>query len=111
MKKIEKIGIKEGVVWVIVILSVFLLIRYGTGRNQSLRDNREYIYAVITDFGQNPRGRGVFFRYKFFVDEKKYTGRGSTFYGEFSIGDTVVIVFDRTNPNNNRTPRDLERVW
>lgn len=46
--------------------------------------------------------------YKFFVNEQEFHGSGKHYPKDdtFSIGDTVIIVYDRLNPDNSKTYRD-----
>lgn len=76
-------------------------------KDQSLDENLEYSNAVIVKFYLGMRARHRL-DYKFFVEKKEYTGSG-TYYptsDTFSVGDTIVIVYDKTNPDNNMSERD-----
>jgi len=94
---------------VLIVLFTFFVLRNSYIERQSLRNNKEYAYAVITDFRRGTRGSHRL-EYKFFVGERRYNGSG-VHHPEIdmvSVGDTIVIVFDRKNPENNATLRDLE---
>ncbi|WP_147336338.1 DUF3592 domain-containing protein [Bacteroides oleiciplenus] len=85
------------------------LIFGGVAKRNSLNKSVEYTDAVIVDFSSGPRMR-CYLDYKFFVNGKAYHGSGK-YYSKsdtLSIGDTVVVVYDRTNPNNNKVYRDYK---
>jgi len=97
-------------VGVVVIFAVYATI-YGIRQHKSLTENIEYTSAVIEDFSFGMRGRS-YMDYFFFVNGVKYQGRGAHFPASdtFVIGDTIVVIYDRTNPNNSKTERDYERA-
>ena len=88
--------------WIFVF---YLLI--GTIHNKhSLDKNRVRSKAIVDDFFSIRYTD--FFGYHFWVDGKEYQGSG-WYYPEsdtLSVGDTVIIYYDSTNPNNK-----LEREY
>lgn len=111
----KKLSTQDKILWIItivIILSTFFLFRSGFIKNQSLRENKECSQAIITDFSTGVRGRH-YLEYKFFVDEKEYFGSGRYFprTDMVYLGDTIPIVYDRTNPKNNKTLRSFESIW
>ena len=90
-----------------IILCVFLLYT-DIQKEKSLRANFEYTHAVILSFSSGPRGR-YYLDYNYFVNGIKYQGSGKHYPKSdiLSIGDTIVVVFDKTNPVNSRPERDF----
>ena len=87
-----------------LICHSIVAIRY----KKALARNSEYTNAVIFDFSET---REAYLKYVFFINETKYKGSGFHYPNSdiLSIGDSIVIVYDRTNPTNNMTKRDFER--
>lgn len=84
---------------VLFVLSVTI---WQTNRNISLDKNLKYGKAVITEFGLS--GKGLhYLNYEFVVDGKKYQGSGVHYphTDTLSIGDTIEIFYDETDPENN----------
>jgi hypothetical protein len=91
----------------ILVLLMILLSVYGWGKRTSLKENLEFTETVISSFSSGPGGR-YYLDYKFYVDEKLFQGSGKHYRRSdtLSIGDTILIVYDKTNPNNNKPYRD-----
>ena len=108
MKTIKKDILLYSFSFILVIYFGYLIFVKVVERN-SLDKNVEYVDAVIVDFSSGPRMRS-YLDYKFFVKEKVYYGSGKHYHisDTLSIGDTVVVVYDRMNPNNNKTYRDYK---
>ncbi|WP_291586313.1 DUF3592 domain-containing protein [Bacteroides sp.] len=108
MKTIKKDILLYSFSFILVIYFGYLIFVKVVERN-SLDKNVEYVDAVIVDFSSGPRMRS-YLDYKFFVKEKVYYGSGKHYSisDTLSIGDTVVVVYDRMNPNNNKTYRDYK---
>ena len=77
-------------------------------KQSSLSKNRKDTKAVIIDFSSGPRGR-FYLEYNYFVNGIKHQGSGRHYprTDALLIGDTIVIVFDTTNPASSRPARDL----
>ncbi len=73
----------------------------------SLNKNFEYANAVVNGFGYVKNADYV--NYIFFVDSSKCQGSWRYYPAseKISIGNTIMIVFDKTNPENNRLARDF----
>jgi hypothetical protein len=103
-------NLKDTIYWIGTIsCGIFLayLLIGGAIKNRSLNNNLEYSKAIIIDHFFAIRYTD-YFSYKFYVGESEYQGRG-LYYPKsdtFSVGDTILIVYDRSNPENNRAYRD-----
>lgn len=70
--------------------------------DNDLNRNAAFAVGVITKVNMSGRGGGKF--YKFYVDGVKYTGiaaiggGGST---KIRAGDSIIVEYDRTNPENS----------
>jgi hypothetical protein len=103
--------LKDTVLWLLsIICGIFLayLVIGGIIKKQSLDENLEYSKAVVVDHFYTVRYTD-YFSYEFFVEEKKYQGRGKYYPASdtLSVGDTITVVYDKTNPDNNRPERDI----
>lgn len=107
MKKIKKQEIIPLSLAVVFIASIFCFMVYKLSKNKSLSDNLEYSCATIINFSSGPRMR-YYLDYVFFIGEKKYQGSGryNPASDTFSVGDTIIVVYDRKNPDNNKPKRD-----
>lgn len=105
MKKSENIVVY--LLTIIGIIFVFYLQIEAVIKKRSLDRNLEYSRAVIVDFSSGPRMR-YYLDYNFFIEEKEYQGSGKYYPASdtLSVGDTITVVYDRTNPDNNRPERD-----
>ena len=76
-------------------------------KRQSLNKNWEYAEAVVMDHFFRIRYTH-YFSYKFSVGENEYQGEGRYFSENdtISAGDTIIVIYDRTDPNNSATLRD-----
>lgn len=91
-----------------IICFAFLvfIITYAILRKRSLDNNKEFTNAIVIDHYFNIRGVDHF-SFRFVVDNEGYTGHGQCCGGDsFIVGDTVLVVYDRTNPSNNEYYRD-----
>ena len=103
--------LKDTVLWLLsIICGIFLayLVIGGIIKKQSLDENLEYSKAVVVDHFYTVRYTN-YFSYEFFVEEKKYQGSGKHYPASdtLSVGDTITVVYDKTNPYNNRPERDI----
>ena len=92
---------------VTIRLISILLYLGGLPKKISLSKNKEFARATITDFSTIKTSH--YLEYTFQLDTVKYKGSGHYYprKDSFVIGDTIVIVYDKTNPKNNRPWRDL----
>lgn len=92
----------------IILASViaYLVIR-GLIRRQSLNKNWEYAQAIVIDDFSSSKYTD-YFRYTFSIGENVYKGSGT--YDRDSeivlVGDTVTVIYDKTDPENNMALRD-----
>ena len=103
--------LKDTILWILsIICGIFLayLVIGGIIQKQSLDENLENSKAVVVDHFYTVRYTN-FFSYDFFVEEKKYQGSGKHYPASdtLSVGDTITVVYDKTNPDNNRPERDI----
>lgn len=102
--------LKDTLLW---LLSIFcgIFIAYvligGIIKKQSLDENLEYSKAIVIDDFFTIR-QSDYFSYNFFVDENEYQGSGKYYRATdtISVGDTIIVVYDRTNPDSNKPERD-----
>lgn len=102
---------KDTVYWglnAIIFAFLLFIIIGGVVKNNSLSVNLNYTNAVITDFRSGPR-LSNYFDYDFTIDGKRYQGSGEYYPKKesLSIGDSILIVYDGTNPDNNKPYRDF----
>lgn len=92
--------------FILIIYMGYLIFGEVIKRN-SLNKNVEYTDAVIVDFSSGPRMR-CYLDCNFFVNGKEYHGGGWHYPDSdtFSVGDTIRVVYDKVNPDNNKTYRD-----
>jgi hypothetical protein len=92
------------------IITIFMvyLTKVGIQKRKSLETNLEYTNAIILKFSSGPRGRR-YIDYAFSVNGTKYQGSGKHYpqSDHLSIGDTIVIVYDKTNPASSKPERDF----
>ena len=109
LKKTVGKKIYETILWLGGIacwIFVFYLLIGAIHKKHSLDKNRVRSKAIVDDFFSIRYTD--FFGYHFWVDGKEYQGSG-WYYPEsdtLSVGDTVIIYYDSTNPNNK-----LEREY
>ncbi|RGN32271.1 DUF3592 domain-containing protein [Bacteroides oleiciplenus] len=92
---------------IVAILFISYLVIGGFIKKQSLGRNIEYAKAIIIDHFYTIRYTD-FFSYKFSVNGQEYHGSGWHYPDSdtFSVGDTIRVVYDKVNPDNNKTYRD-----
>lgn len=70
-------------------------------KKKSLHDNAENALAIVMDSSVTTRNGNRFF-YKFKVDNTEYIGNWvNNRDNPLLAGDTILIVYDTTNPKNN----------
>jgi hypothetical protein len=96
-----------------ITIAFFLFVAYiivdYVYNQQSLKENAKNESATIKEFTSSKNGH--YFIYQFNINGNEYKGRG-TYYpngDKLSIGDTISIVYDKTNPANNQSIRDFEK--
>lgn len=88
---------------ILIVVSCFLayLLIGAFIKEKSLHDNAENALAVVIDSSQTI-GTVNYFFYKFEVEDSEYIGSGQNYIDKpFLAGDTILIVYDTTNPENN----------
>lgn len=103
-------NIKDAILWLFsIICGVFLtyLLIGGIIKKQSLDKNLEYSKAIVIDHFFTIKYTD-YFSYEFFVEDKTYQGSGKYYpkSGALSVGDTIIVVYDKTKPDNNIPERD-----
>lgn len=88
---------------ILIALTCFLayILIGGFIKKKSLHDNAENALAIVMDSSVTTRNGNRFF-YKFKVDNTEYIGNWVNFRDNpLLAGDTILIVYDTTNPENN----------
>lgn len=88
---------------ILIVLSCFLayLLIGAFIKEKSLHNNAENAIAVVIDSSQTV-GTVNYFWYKFEVNNIEYLGSWkNSIKNPFLAGDTILIVYDTTNPENN----------
>ena len=114
MKKIKNnLDYTKRFIYVIALIYIIIAIYIGIiiplKNNKSLKNNLQYEKAIIFSFDTGARA-SRYINYEFFVDGERYQG-DSRYYPQsniLSLGDTIIVVYDKTNPNNNRAYRDYK---
>lgn len=91
---------RRSILFISIYISIGLIIRYI--RDDSLNKNSVETKAVVTEFYSI--SFTTYYEYNFEVNGIKYEGsdRRNPNSNEIAIGDTIIILYDRTNPKNNR---------
>ena len=95
-----KSNFRRSILFILIFLGIALIIRYI--RDDSLNKNSVETKAVVTEFYSI---RFItYYKYNFEVNGIKYEGsdRRNPNSNEIAIGDTIIILYDRTNPKNNK---------
>lgn len=103
-------NLKDTILWLFnIICGIFLayLLIGGYIKKQSLDKNLGYSKAIVIEHFYTIRYTD-YFSYEFFVEEKKYHGSGKydPKSDALSVGDTIIVVYKKTNPDNNRPEKD-----
>lgn len=77
----------------------------------SLSKNKEHTNAIIVDFSIGVKLRR-YIDYKFIINGKSYYGSGRHYPKNdiYSIGDSIIVIYDKTDPDNNKIWRDYKRM-
>jgi len=110
----------------VLILLFFLFFLYDSFRqtyiNYTLKQNGECVKAIVYDREKgrfSGRNGVVSTRYRFTYENKSYKGYSTSdtkylnnkswFYDNFVIGDTIIVVFMKSNPQLNRSNRLIKK--
>ena len=97
------IKIKPHYLWLLLFVVGYVIIGLilKDERRKSLYENRNETTAVVSDFYSI--NFVYYYKYTFSVDGKEYTGsaKRNPKIDDVQIGDTLFVVYDRENPNNN----------
>lgn len=102
---------KNDIIYYIIFIILFTFLIYlvvgGIIKERSLNKNFEYSKAIVIDHFYTIRYTD-YFSYKFSIDNKEYQGSGRHYpkSDSISIGDTIIVIYDRENPDNNKPIRD-----
>jgi len=114
----ENMAMKDiKVLIVILVLGIVPVLIYNGYWGNVLKKNGEYTNAVIYEFAKVKNGKSGYraiLRYRYIVDDVEYKGWGIWYpYSDtLSIGDSIIIMYDKKQPSFKKTKRDLELpVW
>jgi len=102
---------KKKIIYYVTSIICFTFLTYlvvgGIIKKRSLDKNAEYTKAIVIDYFYTVRYTD-YFSYKFRIDNKEYQGSGRHYPSSdtLSVGDTIIIVYDRENPDNNKPKRE-----
>ena len=92
----------------IIILFIFFAV-WGYIKKESLENNDVYVKGIITGTNTGSRGSN-YLDFEFYLDEKKIISSVPlSWCKECKAGDTIIVKFDRTNPNNNTFLKKLPK--
>ena len=69
-------------------------------QNNELEKNKAYAVGVIYEIAHGSKST-TFYRYRFCVNGKLFIGREGKGVSKIVIGDSIIIKYDRLNPQNN----------
>ena len=96
-----------------VALIIFVpALTFGYIKYNKLKNNIEYTKAIVIGNFTQIR-RGYYFGYEFSVKGVRYKGRGqyNPKIDKIIVGDSVAIVYDKSDPDNNKTLRRYKKGW
>jgi hypothetical protein len=96
---------------VIFVASVFI---WQYNRDETLKENGEYTNAIIHEITSCDKTRGRrCIGYNYIVDGTKYKSMEGWYPNgdTFSVGDTIIIIYNKKNPAHNSTKRYMELKW
>ena len=104
---------QEIVAWALVGI-YFIAIAYlsviDVKGNKSLTKHKKSCHATITGFSIGTKMKS-YIDYQFLVGQRVYKGHGRPFKGDtFVVGDSILIVYDSTNLENNMPKRQYDRI-
>ena len=94
-----------------IMFLLYLLIG-GIILKRSFDKNLEYSEAIVIDYFYTIKQTN-YFSYKFFIEEEEYQGSGKYYprSDTLSVGDTIIVVYDRRRPDNNRVQREYRKYF
>lgn len=100
------------VIGIVCFAFLAFIVIYPLVLRRSLDNNLEYTNAIVTGDTFVKRA-DHYFGYRFTVGKDEYKGWGFNYIRTevFSEGDTVLVVYDRTNPNNNSLYRSYSNTF
>jgi hypothetical protein len=103
MKKIDVFS--YFIAFVLILGLAFLTIK-GCREQNSIDNNIAYTKAQIMEIYKVRFS--TYCSYQFMIDSTLYKG-DAAYYGKFGlVGDSIVIVYDKTNPSNNKSETSFE---
>jgi hypothetical protein len=99
---------------IIVIILLFALISYVVVQNKRLTNNSVYTKGVIINIDQGVRGN-VQLNFYFFVNGKQHKSFVAAIFCNqcktpcCSPGDSVIVRYEKDNPNNNQLLHQLPK--
>ena len=107
IKKQEIIPLVAAILYFIALAYLFAV---DVKERKSLTRHMESCYATITGFSTGTKSKS-YIDYQFCVEEKVYKGHGRPRKGDtFRIGDSLLVVYDSTNPETNEPKRQYDRI-
>jgi hypothetical protein len=114
MKKLSTADKIVYIFWIIPAGGFLAFIIVGTIVNYvSLSKHTEYTYGVITEFYRGAKGRNKL-DYEFEANGKIYKHNATHYSNDsLSVGDSIIVMYDRTNPKMSLAWRDYEndKFW
>ncbi len=112
MNKTEKNNAKNNnFYYVFVFLCIIIIISIVNRDNTSLENNAKCVKAIVIDDFYGIRYTD-YFRYVFIANDTVYKG-DSRYYKDIetiSVGDTIMIVYESTDPHNNIPLREYNKA-
>jgi hypothetical protein len=98
-----------------LLISIPVLIHHGY-KHQILKENGMFTKAVIYEFTNTKcgkSGRCIKLHYNYFVDSIEYKGAGDWYPNSdiFSVGDTILIKYNKKKPSQSQSIRDINNSW
>ena len=79
---------------------------YHQKKDNSLYRNPEFTHAVVFKLTKGGYRTSSNVHYEFSVNDVKYQGFGRREVNIDKIGDRIVVIYDKTNPHNNKPCRE-----
>lgn len=96
--------------FIFIICFIFLVVLTVGGllKQRSFRNNISFTKGIIIDSLYTIR-YSKYFKYVFIVDNQEYQGSGHLYpaIDTISVGDTIIVGYDRAKPDNNKPLREL----
>ena len=105
---------KQEIIPLVAAILYFIAIAYLSAVDvkemKSLTRHMGSCYATITGFSTGTKSKS-YIDYQFCVEERVYKSHGRPRKGDtFRIGDSLLVVYDSTNPENNMPKRQYDRI-